>query len=205
MLLSQFVTDFATAMKEVDQCCPPATSARTSRIYQAGIGPYSEARAVELVVGELKRMSPHTYLTLRTGIQYPGSRLTSDLALGEPIEWVFEIKMARFLGDNNKPDDTAIKDILSPFGVDRSAVTDCEKLLQMGPNVRKAVIIYAFEAPNRPLPLIVRAFELLAGSRVVLGPIESAPLQQLKHPVHSTASVFGWEILGLCPSPRASP
>ncbi len=91
-------------------------------------------------------------------------------------EWMLEIKVARFQGDNGKPDDTAIKDILSPFEDDLSALTDC---------VRKAMIIYGVEAPRRPLLTIARAFEIQVGSQVVLGPAWSAAFSNLRHPVHS--------------------
>jgi hypothetical protein len=48
--------------------------------------------------------------------------------VGQPYEWFIEIKMARLRGDNGKPDDTGIKDILSPYESDRSALADCSKL-----------------------------------------------------------------------------
>lgn len=196
MELSQFVPDFAAALKTVDGSCGPAVSIRSGRVYRAGIGPYSEVKAVDLIVSELMRISSERYGTLRTGVPYPLSRQTSDLTLGHPLEWMFEIKMARFQGDNGKPDDTAIKDILSPFEGDRSAVTDCVKLSEKGGAVRKAMIIYGFEAPGRPLSTIARAFEILVGSHVVLGPAWSAAFSNLRHPVHSSGSVYGWEILG---------
>ena len=53
--------------------------------------------------------------------------------------------MARFKGDNGKPDDTALKDILSPYESDRSAVTDTMKLGAAAVAVRKAILIYGFE------------------------------------------------------------
>ena len=63
---------------------------------------------------------------------YPGApRQKADVWIGRPLQWVIEVKMARFFGDNGKPDDTAIKDILSPYPSDRSALTDCRKLATM--------------------------------------------------------------------------
>jgi hypothetical protein len=38
--------------------------------------------------------------------------------------------LSRPNGDNGKRDDTAIKDILSPFSSDRNAVSDCSKLAE---------------------------------------------------------------------------
>ena len=51
-------------------------------------------------------------------------------ATGEPHEWVVEVKMGRFLGDNGKPDDTGVKDLLSPFRADRSALSDAPHRLR---------------------------------------------------------------------------
>lgn len=81
---------------------------------------------------------------------FPGSRTTCDWMLGDPLEWAIEIKMARPNGDNGKPDDTAIKDILSPFRADRSALTDCLKLAESPIEVRRAILIYGFDDTRRP-------------------------------------------------------
>jgi hypothetical protein len=59
--------------------------------------------------------------------------------------------MARPNGDNGKPDDTAIKDILSPFRADRSALTDCLKLAESPIQARRAILIYGFDDGRRPL------------------------------------------------------
>jgi hypothetical protein len=98
-------------------------SPRSGRIYQPGIGPYPEDRAVDHVVAELAVMRPEWRIALRQC--YPGSKQTCDLLCGHPIDWAIEIKMFRPNGDNGKPDDTAIKEILSLFSSDRSAVADC--------------------------------------------------------------------------------
>jgi hypothetical protein len=75
---------------------------------------------------------------------------------------MIELKMARFYGDNNKPDDTSLKDLLSPFEPDRSALTDCAKLAAAVGVERRAIVIYGFDAPSRPLLLAIDAFEVLA-------------------------------------------
>jgi len=114
--------------------------------------------------------------------------------IGEPPEWAIEIKMARPNGDNGKPDDTSIKDMLSPFASDRSAVTDAAKLAGSPIAPRRAILIYGFDDPRRPLAVMVEAFELLASARVRLGPRQAAPLESLVHPVHSSGSVYAWEV-----------
>jgi hypothetical protein len=107
---------------------------------------------------------------------------------------MIEVKMARFHGDNNKPDDTSLKDLLSPFDVDRSALTDCSKLAAAGGPERKAIVIYGFDAPGRPLGLAIEAFETLAKRSVRLGARITAPYSGLVHPVHQQGAVFGWEV-----------
>jgi hypothetical protein len=126
---------------------------------------------------------------------YPGlPRQKCDLWIGHPYEWVVEIKMARLRGDNGKPDDTSIKDILSPYESDRSALADCTKLTHANFPCRKAIVIYGFDYPDRLLDPVVDAFELLAARRVRMGPREVATFGPLVHPVHSAGRVFGWEV-----------
>jgi len=70
--------------------------------------------------------------------------------------------MARVYGDNNRPDDTGVKDILSPFAVDRSALADCLELVALGGDARRAILIYGFDAPQRAVAKLIAAFEILA-------------------------------------------
>jgi len=193
MELSEFVPDFAVALKAVDARRPVFTS-RTGRVYQPGIGPHSEERAVDLILGEMKSTNRAAYERLACRVPYPGSRQICDIVLAG--EWMIEVKMARFFGDNNKPDDTSLKDLLSPFDVDRSAVTDCAKLASATGPERKSIVIYGFDAPGRSVGLAIEAFESLAGRLVTLGPQISGTYSGLVHPVHQQGGVFGWEIHG---------
>jgi hypothetical protein len=198
--LVEFVRDFAVALKGVDARGPVFTS-RTGRVYRPGIGPHSEDRAVDLIVAEMTSMHSQKYGRLGCRMPYSGSRQTCDIVL--PDEWMIEVKMARFYGDNNKPDDTSLKDILSPFGVDRSAVTDCEKLARSGSPERKAIVIYGFDAPGRPLAMAIDAFETLAAMSATLGPRITSSYSGLVHPVHRQGSVFGWEVSVRLPGSEA--
>jgi hypothetical protein len=117
------------------------------------------------------------------------------LFIGDPLEWVIEVKMARLRGDNGKPDDTSVKDILSPYDSDRSALTDCLKLSTSMFSCSKAVVIYGFDYPDRTLDPLIAAFEALATRSVELGPRETTAMGPLVHPVHATGRVFGWEII----------
>jgi hypothetical protein len=192
--LSEFVRDFAVALVAVDERRPVFTS-RTGRVYQPGIGPHSEDRALDLIVHELKTTHSGKYADLACRLPYAGSRQTCDIVV--LADWMIEVKMARFYGDNNKPDDTSIKDLLSPFKVDRSAVTDCAKLAAAAGSEKKAVVIYGFDAPNRSLSVAVDAFEALASRVVRLGSRITEPYSELVHPVFQHGAVFAWQVLGL--------
>jgi len=192
MELQEIVDQFAAAMTLADNRAPVAISPRSGRIYRPGIGRHPEDRAVDLVVDELRVSCPDWKVSLR--VCYPNSKQTCDFLIGEPTDWAIEIKMFRPNGDNGKPDDTAIKDILSPFSADRSALTDCKKLASSTIAPRRAILFYGFEDSRHPLRVIVDAFELLARARVQLGQRCEAKLGKLVHPVHASGAVFGWEV-----------
>jgi hypothetical protein len=192
MDLAEIVTQFAAAMTLADGRKPIAVSPRSGRTYQPGIGPHPEDRAVDLVVAELAHLRPDWHIRLR--VCYPDSKQTCDMLIRDPGEWAIEVKMFRPNGDNGKPDDTAIKDILSPFTSDRSALTDCVKLAASRIARRRAVLIYGFDDRRRPLQTIIDTFEVLASQSVALGPRHEAKLGTLVHPVHAAGAVFGWEV-----------
>ena len=160
-----------------------------------GIGPYPENKAMELVVAELRDAG-----TVVCGqfIPHPASvRQKCDLWLGEPLEWVVEVKMGRFRGDNAKPDDTGIKDLISPFRADRSAVIDGLKLAESEFYSRKAVLVYGFDDRERPLEDAIEALDVLLRQRVIIGARCEAPLVGLRHPVFSSGRFVVWEIAAL--------
>ena len=97
--------------------------------------------------------------------------------------------------DNGNYEDTTTKKILSPYPDDRSAVTDCRKLASSGFAGRRALLIYGFDDPKRPIIELIEAFELIAARSVTLGPREDAPLSHLVHPVFAAGHVWAWEVL----------
>jgi hypothetical protein len=109
-------------------------------LYQPGIGPHPETQAVELIVSELQQLFPDRYSDVtKTNILYPAGRKKCDLCIGASPswEWAVEIKMLRLMGDNGKPNDNMLMHILSPYPANRSALTDCVKLLESGLGGRK--------------------------------------------------------------------
>lgn len=201
--LGLIVRDFAAGFSEADARRPVFVS-RTGRAYQPGLGPHGEDRAMALVLAEMQGAHPDRYQPAGQGLSYPGSRQKCDLWIGNPAEWAIEVKMARFFGDNGKLDDTSIKDVLSPFEVHRSALTDTSKLAASRIAPHKALVIYGFDYTSMPLVIAIEAFEVLAGRLVQLGPRQVSELPKLVHSVHSRGAVFGWEVADLvskaCPS-----
>ncbi len=193
IILEEFVQDFAKAMQRIDNRRPTAKSRRSERVYKPGIGPFAEDDAVELTIRELELLFPHKYRP-RIHVPYPDSRQKCDLCLGSPSEWAIEVKMARMRGDNGKPDDMCTKDILSPFAADRSAIGDCQKLLNSNLAKQMAILIYGFEDTTRPLDVLIGTFELMANSHVHLGRRCTGRMDSLVHPVFASGRVFAWEI-----------
>ncbi len=99
MQLEEFVSDFAAAMKAVDATRPVAQSARGDKSYQAGIGPHTETRTVELVMSHLAAVAPKRYAGCHALEQpYPNSaRSKVDICFGTAPAWLLsvEVKMLR--------------------------------------------------------------------------------------------------------------
>jgi len=192
--LVEFVADFAWGFHEADRQRPQAVGSRSGRIYQAGLGPHAENAAVALVLSALHQQWPKRYQPAQQ-LQYPGTRQRCDLGVGSPVEWAVEIKMARAFGDNGKLDDTYLKDLLSPYPSDHSALGDSIRLRQSRFTCRKAVVIYGFDYATRTLDPALQALELLMRDKGAIGERVEANLEALVHPVHSIGRVVAWEIL----------
>lgn len=190
-MLSQIAEAFAGAIRTVDARCDPYVT-RTGREYQPGIGPYPENKAVKLILAEFSvtGLGPCGQF-----VSYPSApRQKCDVWVGDPHEWVIEVKMGRFRGDNGKPDDTGIKDLISPFPTDRSALTDASKLARSGFLASKAILVYGFDDGERPLDDALDALETLLRSHVTAGGRVEAAFHGLRHPVFASGRVAAWQI-----------
>jgi hypothetical protein len=191
------VRDFALSLKAVDERLPIATNSRSGIAFQPGIGPHSETRTVELVTNEMARRWRERYRGAGP-IPYPKHpRSTCDIGIrsGELDGWAIEVKMLRLFGDNGKLNDNMLMHILSPYPQHRSAVTDVGKLRRSGFLCKKGIVIYGYVANDWPLEAAMEAFERIVGLGKELGLREHATVEQLSHPVHRGAEVFGWELL----------
>jgi hypothetical protein len=197
--LIEFVRDFAKGIKLADSRRPVAISQRSKITFQAGIGPHSEAAAIRLVMNELRALDPANYAEYRDdGVSYPnmpGQKCDLCLGVSPKWRWCIEAKLLRLLGDNGKPNDNMLMHILSPYAQHRSAFTDCSKLLASGLEGRKAIVVFGFDHNTWPLDPAIEALEVLAKSRVNLGPRCEAEFQELVHPVHVSGRVFAWELM----------
>jgi hypothetical protein len=102
--------------------------------------------------------------------------------------------MLRLFGDNGNLNDNMLMHILSPYPEHRSALTDCEKLVESGLAGVKAILIYGFESAEFPTAPAIKAFELLARDRVTLSDRAEACFRNLIHPVHTSGIVVAWDI-----------
>ena len=80
MDLSQFIRDFAAALKTVDARRPVFTS-RTGRVCQPWIGSHSEDRAVDLILAEMKVGRPTQNGKIACRLPYPHDRLATSCSL----------------------------------------------------------------------------------------------------------------------------
>ena len=161
-LLSKLTADFAQAIAEVDADRPVAFSLTTGRSYQPGIGPHTETSTLGLIRAKLLAIDPVSYGRIETGVPYP-------LAPRQKCDWAWtprrtdtfyiEAKMMRLMGDNGKPNDNILCHILSPYPQQRSALTDCEKLVKAGFTGALAILIYGYEYEGYPLKPVIDAFE----------------------------------------------
>jgi hypothetical protein len=189
--------DFATAVIAADSRMPVAVNARSGVEFQAGLGPHSESRAIQLIVDELSARYPERYGEYGLSVPYPGTaRQRCDWCIGTPPLWLWaiEVKLVRLLGDNGKLNDNMIMHLLSPYAAHRSALTDCAKLAASSLGTRKAILIYGFESAEWPLEPLISAFESLARDVVHLGQRSESGFDMLVHPVHRRGAVYVWEV-----------
>lgn len=171
--LAEFVADFAKGIELADKRGPIAVNARNESAFQSGLGPHSENETIKLVLSELSAFNGEEYQSYALGVPYPQmSRKKCDLCLGHAPNWTWtiEVKLLRLYGDNGKLNDNMLMHILSPYPEHRSALTDCQKLLDSGLQGRKAIVMYAYESTQFPTTPALHAFELLANDCVQLSP-----------------------------------
>jgi hypothetical protein len=137
--------------------------------------------------------NPAVYASARP-VSYPTSRLQCDLGIGDPLDWAIEVKMIRALGDNGKPDDTYLHEVLSPYESDHSALSDATKLRRSAFQCRRAILAYGYDYPARPLEPVLHALEVLLRDSGDVGQRAQEEFGELVHPVHTRGRVIAWEV-----------
>ena len=195
--LQTLANDFADGIVAADAAAPIATSRRSRRAFQPGIGPHSEPQALDLVLAQMEAADPERYVQIEVGIPYPHEpRKKCDFMVGNGEDCLYvESKLLRILGDNGKPNDNMLMHILSPYETHRSALTDIRKLRDSQFHGRKAILIFGFEAEDWPLAPAIDAFEQLARAAGPLGPRHTAGYEGLIHPIHASGATYIWEVL----------
>jgi hypothetical protein len=197
--LHQIVLDFARGLEAADAKRPQQSGRpRTSRVYAPAIGPHHEDKAVQLILGEMRALRPDSYESAGP-ITYPSSaRSKCDLGIGPGPEWAIEVKMARGYGDNGKQDASYLKDLISPYPQDRSALTDSAKLRASGfdaSGARAAILVYGFDYGDRPLEPAIHLLEHLLSRLGPIGNRQHEVFANLVHPIHVRGSVVAWEVI----------
>lgn len=196
MRLEEIVRDFAGGLVVADARGP------TCKAYSPGIGPHDEPMLVQLVLAELRTFKPQAYLGAETEVAYGGSAGFCDLCLPlvagpVPWEWALEIKAARALRNNGTPADDCIKQLLSPYSEDRSALSDSEKVLGFTASEHHGLLVYGYDYPARPLAPLLAALDTLLSQRVRVLDRAEAAFDGLIHPHHQRGLVTGWSLARL--------
>jgi hypothetical protein len=196
-LLSEVVSDFADAFKAVDETRPQGAS--RTRTYRPGIGPLTEADAVNRALQQLKEGTRSSYYLDASPKRYPSSRQQCDVVIAR--EWAIEFKLLRPFGDNGAEAEHWSENALHPYPGNVSAIGDSIKLIESGFPERKAIIIFGYEhsPPLIDITIAIESFQAIAKQVVgiELGRRQSAAFGPLIHPVHQQGRVFGWQVLGL--------
>src|SRR5215213_3812974 len=160
MLLSDIVSDFADAFKAVDATRPRGSS--RTRTYKPGIGPLTEADAINRALQHLKESPRSSHYRDVSPRRYPSSRQQCDLVI--PGEWAIEFKLLRPFGDNGAEAEHWSENALHPYPGNVSSIGDSIKLIESGFPERKAVLIFGYEhsPPLIDITTAIESFEVIA-------------------------------------------
>ena len=184
MDMDELVRSIADALKDIDTECP--VYQRGQRIYQPGIGPFSEPQLVKRIAERLTS----------AGIFARTTRTQADLdVLGI---WAVEFKLARPFGDNRNPAEHWSENLLHPYEGPTSLIGDALKLMEMTNYPKKCVfaIGYEHDPAQTDLTRLINAYEMLSTSllNIPLGPRVEERRVGLVHPVHQVVRCVAWQV-----------
>jgi hypothetical protein len=180
--MQQLVNDIADAIKAVD------CSGVAFKQFKLGAGPYGEPQLTKLIAQHLAKQ----------GTRYPGVKTCRIPDLLVPSLWAIEFKIVRPFGDNGVEAEHWSQNLLHPYPGNVSAISDVFKLLQHKGSEKRGIIVISYEhdPPKIDVSILVSGFELLCRDllHLPLGERHSRVVKQCVHPVHQTATVYGWPI-----------
>jgi hypothetical protein len=181
--MQQLIDDIADAIRAVD-CGGVAF-----KQFQPGVGPYGEPQLAKLIAKFLADNHP---------TRYPGVKTCRMPDLLVPDKWALELKTVRPFGDNGVEAEHWSQNLLHPYPGNVSAISDAFKLLRYGGLEIRAIIVISYEhnPPRIDVSLLVSAFELLCREllKLPIGERHFRVVENCVHPVHQTATVYGWRL-----------
>ncbi len=184
MTLESFISDFAAALKTIDE------RGNAHKHFRPGIGPYGESDAVRAALAILKEGKPDVYAKA-------GTKRQPDLLI--PGQWQVEFKVVRPFGDNGNEAENWSQNLLHPYLGNTSSIGDCFKLAAASGPEKKAIVVFGYEhdPPRISLDPCVNGFEILCEQllKIKLTKRVEVRMAGLIHPVHQVLRVFGWEVV----------
>jgi hypothetical protein len=181
--MQQLIDDIADAIRAVD-CCGVAF-----KQFQPGVGPYGEPQLTKLVA---------EFLAENCADRYPDIKTCRVPDLLVPNLWALEFKIVRPFGDNGVEAEHWSQNLLHPYPGNVSAISDAFKLLRhAGPENRGIIVIsYEHNPPKIDVSILVAAFELLCREllKLPIGQRRFRVVENCVHPIHQTATVYGWPL-----------
>jgi hypothetical protein len=158
--LDYVVGDFAEDFKAVDETRPQGAS--RTRTYRPGIGPLTEADAVNRALQYVKESTRSSYYVDASPKRYPNSRQQCDLVI--PGEWAIEFKLLRSFGDNGAEAEHWSENALHPYPGNVSSIGDSIKLIESGFAEREAIVVFGYEhsPPLIDISIAIASFEAIA-------------------------------------------
>jgi len=163
---------------------------RGQRVYRPGIGPFGEPQ----IVGRIRNYFIENYNDI-----YPNAltRRRPDFLI--PNIWAIEFKIVCPYNDNGALTDQWSKRLLHPYRGNQSSIGDIYKLIDLDMQIRKGIIVitYEHEIPQIDFSPLLDSFELLSSElfHFHLSDRYHSIVDELVHPVHQRANIYGWEII----------
>jgi hypothetical protein len=180
--MKQLVDDIADAIREID------CGGISFKQFQPGVGPFGEPQLTKLIAQRLAK-KPDRYPSVET-------RRVPDLLVKD--RWALEFKIVRPFGDNGHEAEHWSQNLLHPYPGNVSAISDIYKLMHWdGAEMRGIIVIaYEHEPPKIDISVLISAFELICREllSLPLGKRYSQVVRKCVHPVHQTATIYGWSL-----------